>query len=197
MLETVTYIAQLFIGQILSEGSIAVDATAGNGKDTLFLAERVGNTGHVYTFDIQTEAIEKTKQLLQQFHVLDRCTLICDSHHKMKQYIPPDLHGHIRAVMFNLGYLPGGNHSITTRVDTTMVAVKAAYDILNIGGRISIVVYPGHEAGKKESHALLVWSKQLHQQTAIAVRYQRLNASDRSPYLLLIEKRKALTETKE
>ncbi len=190
MLETVTYIAQLFIGQVLNEGDIAVDATAGNGKDTVFLAEHVGETGHVYAFDIQEIALDRTRRLLQEFHLNHRCTLIRACHSKLLDHIPASLHKHIRAVMFNLGYLPGGDRSITTDVETTMAAVRSAFYLLNVGGRISIVVYPGHPAGTEESEALIHWSRRFPRDIAIAVQYRRLNSSDRSPYLILIEKRR-------
>ncbi len=192
MLETVTYIAQLFIGQILSEGDIAIDATAGNGKDTVFLAEHVGETGHVYAFDIQDLALTRTRNLLQEFNLLHRCTLLLASHSDLLQHIPRSLHGHIRAVMFNLGYLPGGDRALTTTVETTMEAVQQAFHLLNIGGRISIVVYPGHTAGAVESEFLLKWCRSFPRDVAIAVQYRRLNSSEKSPYLILIEKRREI-----
>lgn len=103
--------AREVISKVVKKGDVAVDATAGNGLDTLFLAKLVGESGRVYAFDIQKEALENTRQRLQKEDLLSRVELIRAGHENMEEYVP----GHVSAVMFNLGYLPGGNHRVITR----------------------------------------------------------------------------------
>ncbi|MBO5653754.1 MAG: SAM-dependent methyltransferase, partial [Clostridia bacterium] len=133
-----------FILQHLREGDVAVDFTMGNGNDTLFLSETVGDTGHVYAFDIQEEALVSTKEHLESCGAPENYTLICASHHLVKDYVKEP----IKAGMFNLGYLPrSGKKSVTTMRETTMPAVEAAIDLLADDGILLIAVYPGHEEG--------------------------------------------------
>src|SRR5690554_1830257 len=107
------------IRSVVREGDIVVDATAGNGYDTVFLANLVGKEGKVFSFDIQEEAIIRTKQNLEKNKLCDRVVLINDSHASLDKYIDTT----IKAAMFNLGYLPGGDHTISTKPDSTIAAL--------------------------------------------------------------------------
>ena len=109
------------VAGVVSEGDTVVDATVGNGNDTLFLARLVGEKGKVYGFDIQQEAINNTGELLKDLGLQNRVNLICDGHENMDKYITGD----VKAVIFNLGYLPGGNRGITTLPNTTLSAVES------------------------------------------------------------------------
>ena len=131
--------AQEFIIPCLSVRSVAVDATAGNGNDTVFLAQHIGQ-GMVYSFDIQREALAQTATLLEQKGLQTRVKLILAGHERIDQYVKAPLD----AVMFNLGYLPGGDHHIITQPQNTTTALQRAIELLKIGGRISLVVYTGH-----------------------------------------------------
>ena len=119
----------------LLPGDLAVDATAGNGHDTHFLAQLIGPEGKVFAFDVQPEAIAATQRLLQRWGVPEACyQLIGASHAEMVAHLPGDAEGRIAAVIFNLGYLPGGDKSVITRAETTLPAVRAALELLRPGG---------------------------------------------------------------
>lgn len=139
-----------FVRSHVSEGSIVVDATMGNGYDTLFLSELVGAKGKVYSFDIQELAIKNTKKLLKNKLNNNNCILIKDNHQNIKKHVTDD----IDCAMFNLGYLPGGDKSKTTLVNSTKKAIDQCMDILNIGAIISICLYHGHEQGMDEKRLL-------------------------------------------
>ena len=110
----------------LFSGARAVDATMGNGRDTLWLCQRVGPDGHVYAFDVQPEAVERTGQRLLDAGLSDRATLFCQGHQRMAECVPEP----VDAVMFNLGWLPGAAHAVTTLTETTLQAVDAALSFL-------------------------------------------------------------------
>jgi hypothetical protein len=139
------------IRDTLRPGDIAIDATVGNGHDTVFLAEQVGPSGHVYGFDIQQAAIDSTLEKFRQTQLSDCLTLIHASHAEMNQKIPEHLHGNINAIMFNLGYLPGGDKHIITQTESTLTALTAAARILAVNGIITLMAYPGHQGGDSET----------------------------------------------
>jgi tRNA G37 N-methylase Trm5 len=156
----------------VSPGSSVVDATAGNGYDTLLLAQLVGPTGRVFAFDVQRAAIEATRARLSAEGVLDHCTLILDGHEKWTTLLPADANGKLAAVMFNLGWLPKQDKSCITRTPTTLVALQAALEWLQGGGLITIVVYPNHDGGDDESKAVADWACALSSKTC-EVRHMR------------------------
>ena len=145
---------------VLEPGDIVIDATAGNGVDTQFLAEQVGSEGRVFAFDIQQEAIDQTALRLMNSD-LSQVTLFCASHAEMFEYVPPEYHGSIKAVMFNLGYLPGGDKNFITKTDTTLIALDQASELLAPGGVMTIVLYPGHPGGDDEAEAVDYWCRKL------------------------------------
>lgn len=142
--------ARSFIFPALKNGSRAVDATAGNGHDTLFLAENVGPDGRVYAIDIQKEALDRTEGRLQAANMHERIVAICGGHQEVAGIIGET----VDAVMFNLGYLPGSDRSVLTSPDTSREGIDAALKILNPGGRMSIVVYTGHPGGADEAEVV-------------------------------------------
>lgn len=145
----------------LNSGGIAIDATVGNGHDTVFLAQCVGEAGHVYGFDIQTQALDNTRQRLQQRGLEERVTLFHASHAGMQAYIPEKLCAGIQAVMFNLGYLPGADKSVITQTQTTLDALDAAMHLLADHGVITVLAYPGHAGGDQEAEKLVDWCERL------------------------------------
>ena len=173
-----------FILQHLSEGECAVDFTMGNGNDTLFLSKTVGETGRVYAFDIQELAIESTSRFLKEQGAPENYTLICDSHHKVREYVKEP----IKAGMFNLGYLPGsGKKAVTTMRETTMPAVEAAIELLAPDGVLIVAIYPGHEEGALEGEMLREYFKTLSKYRICPSEFKILN-SPTSPYFFLVEK---------
>ena len=145
------HLSRDFLDPLIREGDCVVDATAGNGHDALYLARKVGKSGHVYAFDIQQSALDATKKRLEEADALDQATLVCASHAEMALYVQQP----VRAVLFNLGWLPGADHELTTRVSSTIPAVQAAMRLLAPGGVVSVCIYPGHQEGKNERQALL------------------------------------------
>ncbi len=173
-----------FILQHLSEGECAVDFTMGNGNDTLFLSKTVGESGRVYAFDIQEAALESTRTLLTSEGAPENYTLICASHHRVKEFVKEP----IKAGMFNLGYLPGsGKKAVTTMRETTMPAVEAALDLLLPDGVLIVAIYPGHEEGALEGDMLREYFKTASRYKLCPSEFHILN-SPASPYFFLVEK---------
>lgn len=171
----------------LTEGSVAVDATLGNGHDTLNLCKAVGDSGKVYGFDIQATAVENTRARLLENDLADRAVLINDGHQNMERYIEPET---ADAVLFNLGWLPGAAHGVTTLVPTTLAAVTAALNVLKEDGILTICVYPGHDEGAREREALIEWAKQLDGARYDALIKCYLNQSNDPPLLIAVHKMK-------
>ena len=173
-----------FILEHLKEGDVAVDFTMGNGNDTLFLSKAVGENGRVYAFDIQMEALDSTRLHLEENQAPNNYTLICDSHHKVMDYVKEP----IKAGMFNLGYLPrSGKKAVTTLRETTMPAVEAAIELLLPDGVLIVAIYPGHEEGALEGDMLREYFGTLSRFKICASEFRILN-SPTSPYFFLIEK---------
>ncbi len=183
-LDSAVHLVQLFISQAVTSGGTAVDATAGRGHDTLFLAGLVGSEGRVYAFDTQAEALQSTSLLLEKAGLADRVTLIEDSHEEMKKHVP----GTVDAVIFNLGYLPGGNHLYVTKPDPTMRALHAALDLLRPGGRIGLVIYTGHPGGMEECEAVEGAASCLDAALFSVIKIVVLNKSAGAPVIIVIEK---------
>ena len=177
-------ISKNVISQVVKSGDICIDATAGRGFDTAFLCELVGETGRVYAFDVQEEALERTAARLEAAGLRARATLILAGHETMKENVPVSP----RAVMFNLGWLPGAAHIVTTRTETTMRAVQAALELVQLDGFVSICVYPGHEEGTRELHALLAWAAGLDVRAYNVLHHNFIAAKAGTPQLLLIQK---------
>jgi len=145
----------------LKPGAISIDATAGNGFDTLFLASHSGEAGQVFAFDIQSGAIESTRKRLDKSELTHRVTLICAGHETMQEQIPEAQHGKVEIILFNLGYLPRTDKSIITRECTTLKALDSSLKLLSKNGYISILAYPGHAGGREETEAVKSWAQQL------------------------------------
>jgi len=179
--------AHNLIRDVLHPGDIAVDATVGNGHDTLFLVEQVSPSGRVFGFDIQQTAIDSTREKFQQTHSPECLTLIHASHADMSDKIPAHYHGNIKAIMFNLGYLPGGDKSIITRTDSTVMALNSAIRILSSNGIITVMAYPGHPGGDLETEQVKNWCEQLDDnQFKISIIYSSEN-KESAPRLFVIQ----------
>lgn len=141
------------IASVLSPGDGAIDLTAGNGYDTLFLLRKVAPLGKVYAFDIQLTAIQKTADRCCSFG--DSLRLICQCHSRVRAFIPLDAMDRVGAVMANLGYLPGGDTGITTHDSTSVRAVRESLPFLRPGGIASVICYRGHPGGEEETEAMM------------------------------------------
>ena len=176
--------ARELIQPALYPGARAVDATMGNGHDTLALCELVGEGGHVYAFDVQPEAVYSTRARLEAAGVLDRATLICAGHEHIAERTPEP----VDAIVFNLGWLPGAQHAVTTLERTTLPAVQAACALLAPGGIVTVCIYPGHEEGRRELAALDRFAASLSPRAYNVLRHEFMNGPDNTPQLLLIQR---------
>ena len=153
--------AHQLLTEVLREGDTAIDATVGNGHDTLFLAQRVGEHGKVYGFDIQQQALDSAWQRLEQAGAVQQVSLYHAGHETMGFVVPESAQGQVKAVMFNLGYLPGGDKGRTTGASTTLAALQTAISLLAPGGLISLLAYTGHPGGREEAELVKGWAATL------------------------------------
>lgn len=167
----------------LYDGARAVDATLGNGRDALWLCQRVGERGRVYGFDIQPEAVRRASALLEGEGLLGRASLICMGHERMAEAVPEP----VDAVMFNLGWLPGAAHGVTTVTETTLAAAGAALALLKPEGLLTICVYPGHPEGARELRAIEAWARALDPARFDVLHKRYLNQPNDPPQLFAIK----------
>ncbi len=172
------------LGKVLQSEDVVIDATLGNGHDTKFLAQKVGASGRVYAFDIQKESIEESTRLLQKNNHENRVSLYLSCHSKIIKYVPVELVGKIKAVTFNLGYLPGGDKNIITKPETTLSALKQAHHFLSRDGIISLIAYRGHDGGRWEFEEI----EKLIKQENWPLNKMSGNEAPDSPVLFLISK---------
>jgi 16S rRNA C1402 N4-methylase RsmH len=177
-------IAKVLCEQKLHPGDVAIDCTMGNGNDTSFLCKLVGESGKVYAFDIQETAIENTRKRLNDEKLLDRADLILDGHQNVDEYVSVK----VKFVIFNLGYLPKGDHKIVTNTDTTLPAIKKCLKLLQKNGVVLIVLYPGHESGRIEKQIITEYASSLPQKEYSVSHLQFLNQVNNPPELICIEK---------
>lgn len=185
IINSVLDIAHKLCALKLNKGDTAVDCTMGNGHDTAFLCRLVGEEGKVYAFDIQERAVFNTRRRLQELGLPARAELILDGHQNMAAYIAAP----VNLIIFNLGYLPKGNHEITTKKDTTLQAVRSSLELLKPDGLVLIVLYPGHEDGWLEKGALERMTAGLEQKEYSVVQIRFANQINNPPELICIEKR--------
>lgn len=178
--------AREMIENAMFPGARAVDATMGNGHDTLWLCQLAGDDGRVYAFDVQPEAVARTDERLTAAGMRERAELFCVGHEHMAERVGET----VDAIVFNLGWLPGAEHGVTTRVETTLRAVDAALSLLKEDGLLTICVYPGHEEGAREREALLDWAKTLDDVKYDAMLKTYLNQPNNPPLLLAVRRKK-------
>ncbi len=176
------------IRSAVKSGDTVIDATAGNGNDTAFLAGLVGDEGKVYSFDIQQTAVDRTMEKLCNEKLENRVTLICDGHEHMSRHIPEHLAENIKAIMFNLGYLPSGDHHIGTKGSTTIEAIKSAMKLISVNGIITIVIYYGGDSGFEEKEQVLEFLHGINCKQFTVSRTEFINQINCPPILICIEK---------
>lgn len=143
-----------FMAAHIREGAFCIDATAGKGRDTLFLCRLVGESGRVLALDIQPDAVAQTTALLTVEGVIHRAEVVQTCHSRMGDYAAP---ASVDGIMFNFGWLPGGDHNTFSHADTSVAAVKAALDLLKVGGVMTLCLYYGRQNGTTERDALLAF----------------------------------------
>jgi tRNA A58 N-methylase Trm61 len=180
-----TELAHLLLRGIIREGDLLIDATTGNGHDTVLLAELAGESGRVLAFDIQGHAIQSARSRVETAGFSDRVDFLVKSHAKIAEHAEP---GTVAAIMFNLGYLPGDDHQLTTETAETLTALTAATTLLKTGGILSVVCYPGHDAGMIESAAVESWAGTLTAEGWRVAKYAMLGTLRPAPFLILMSK---------
>lgn len=182
--------AMEIVGRYVKPGDTVIDGTMGNGHDTLALAKLVGPEGSVIAFDIQPMALENTKALLEAEGMKDHpgICLILDSNANVKNYVEPG-EAEIAAILFNLGYLPGGDKTVTTTKEETLRAVSDAVELVKPGGLVAAVLYSGHEQGAEEKQALLDWAKELPAKAFHVAYISMWNQKKCPPEILLITRK--------
>lgn len=163
-------------------GDMAIDATLGGGTDLVFLSGCVGATGKLLGFDVQAEAVERSRARLGP---RDGVELHAVGHERMAEFVDAE----VAVVMFNLGYLPGGDKSVITRTETTLAALATATEFLRPGGVVTVVCYSGHAGGDHETTAVVDWVVDLAQEEFSVLRYGFVNQRNSPPFLVAVERR--------
>ncbi len=183
-LRSARHIAAEACQRLLKEGDRAVDATMGNGHDTLLLCQLVGEKGQVYAFDVQQQALDNTRALLAAHNMQERAALYLMGHERMEEVVLSP----VRLVIFNLGWLPGSDKQVRTQWPTTLRALEAALRLLRPLGLCVLCVYPGHPEGEEERQQLLACLEGLKPQQYNVLRHQFVNAGSQAPECILIQK---------
>jgi SAM-dependent methyltransferase len=184
--QRLTAAATSWIEVALFDGALAIDATVGNGYDALFLAHRVGPKGKVLGFDVQKAALAGAREILKFVGSLDRVSLLHDSHTRLADYLPPG--AAIAGAMFNLGYLPRGNRQIITQPETTVMALRSVLEHLAERGRVTLLVYRGHEGGVPEYREVRQALEQLPEDEWLVEELASTNDSPSAPRLFRIQR---------
>lgn len=187
MLENALHYSRTLLKNTLMPGDSVIDATVGNGNDTVLLATLVGPNGIVYGFDLQEQAIKKTEEKLLLTGLSNQVKLFHQGHETLGTVLPENTL--IAGAIFNLGYLPNGDKTVITTGKTTLIAVNEILPRLRKGGLLLLVVYYGHEGGKKEKDQVLSFVQTLSQNDFTVLRYDFLNQKNDPPFLIAIEKK--------
>ncbi len=174
-----------FIEEQVQEGDLCIDATMGNGNDTLLLSRLCGENGHVLAFDIQKLALANTRKRLLAENAPENYSLYLDSHEHMAAYAQP---GSVSCIVFNFGYLPGGDHSLATRSDSSIRAMEQALSLLKTGGLLSLCIYSGGDSGFTERDAILAWLQKLDPRRYLVIRTDYYNRPNHPPIPVLVIK---------
>ena len=174
-----------FICEHVKPGDICIDATAGNGNDTQLLCELVGEQGKVFAFDIQEQAVQYTKERLEQSNLSHRAEVLLDSHVNMRNYVAEDS---ASCIVFNFGYLPGGDHSLATRKETSIQAIYEGLKLIKKGGMMSLCIYSGGDSGFEERDAILEELKNIDSKRYLVIMSSYYNRPNNPPIPVLIMK---------
>jgi len=175
-------------GRTTSRALLAVDATAGNGHDTLFLAERVGEGGRVWAFDVQRAALDAAQSRIAEAGFSCRVCFVLAGHESAGDVLPKDAAGKIRAATFNLGFLPGSDRRIVTGAGTTLAALNALAALLAQHGILSVHSYSGHAGGEDEAAKVARWFRALPWDGWRVAEYSFCNKNRNREILFLAEK---------
>jgi len=187
ILSTAKRLLDVAINQNIN-GGVYADFTMGNGNDTLYI-KKARPSCLIYAFDMQAEALEITKKRLESENCFDEnVRLIHDSHANFKKYFIGDNITELDGAIFNLGYLPGGDKSVTTQAQSTLICLTDALDILKPGGVIVVCVYPGHDEGTREGEKILGFAAGLDKKQFDCLYHRLINISE-APFIIAFQKK--------
>jgi len=174
-----------FLEMQVLPGDLCIDATAGKGNDTKKLAELAGPDGRDLAFDIQTDALNATEKLLEKQELISRVQLIHAGHEHMAEYAQSET---VNCIIFNLGYLPGGDHNISTRAATTLTAIQSGLKLLKRQGLMTLCIYQGGDTGFEEHDSVLEYLKSLDSRKYLVILSSYYNRPNTPPDLALVIK---------
>ena len=174
-----------FIREHVKQGDLCIDATVGNGNDTLLLCRLVGEEGQVIAFDIQEQAVVNTRKRLEDNGVSKQAKVLLESHTNMGQYAELDS---VSCIVFNFGYLPGGDHTLATQKDSSIKAIHEGLGLLKKGGMMSLCIYSGGDSGFEERDAILAELKELNPKKYLVIMSQYYNRPNNPPIPVMIIK---------
>lgn len=175
-----------FVEEHVQPGDFCIDATMGNGNDTALLSRLVGTEGKVLAFDIQKQALLKTKEKLFEEKCPENYELILESHESMEHHAERES---VSCVMFNLGYLPGGDHEKATKGNSSIRAMEAALTLLKSGGLMTVCIYSGGDSGFEEKDAVLSYLKRLDPKMYLTIVSEYANRPNHPPIPVLVIKK--------
>lgn len=173
------------IDENVGKGDICIDATAGRGNDTLHLCKLVGDVGHVTAFDIQQDAVDSTRALLEKHGMASRADVLLMSHSEMDALFEE---GTVSLITFNFGWLPKGDHNIFTKKETSIAAIEKGLRLLKPGGIMTLILYYGRETGFEERDALLAYLPTLDSRTYTVIEMPFVNRPNCPPIPVVIIK---------
>ena len=182
-LNTLT-LAHQFVEAKIKKGDTVIDATCGKGRDTLFLSTLVGAEGRVLAFDIQETAVNLTKALLAE-NGRQNVDVILDSHENMDKYVK---NCSVDGIMFNFGWLPGGDHDIFSTGDTSVKAIGKGLELLKPGGIMSLCIYYGRNNGYAERDKIFEYIKTIDQEQYTVITAEFSNRRGEPPIPVFIIK---------
>ena len=180
-------IVHKFLSNHLKPGDFCIDATAGNGYDTVFLCNIVGESGKILAMDIQQSAVDSTLKNLEENGFSNIAKVVCDSHSNIDRYAEPES---ADCIVFNFGWLPGGSHDVFTRAETSIPAIEKSIDILKPGGVLSLCLYYGKNNGYSERDAILEYVSNLDSRYFAVMKCDFLNRKNDPPFPIFIVKEK-------
>lgn len=181
----ITAWCQRMMSEHVSDGALCIDATMGNGNDTEFLCRLAGESGHVLAFDIQPEAVAHTRERLERELTFCNYELHLDSHSNMSSYVQADS---VDCIAFNLGYLPGGDHALATKPETTIAALEQGLTLLKKNGLMSVCIYSGGDSGFEEKDAVLAWMRALDSRKYLVLATEYYNRPNNPPMPVMVIK---------
>lgn len=183
---TITDWIHSVLASSIEKGDFCIDATAGKGKDTLFLCEQVGENGKVLAFDIQQAAIMQAQEAVREAGFSERVQFRHIGHEHMDEYAAEES---ASVILFNLGYLPGGDHNLATKESTTLEAAKKGLTILKRQGVMCICIYSGGDSGFSEKEAIMSWAEKLPAKEYDVISCPFINKPNHPPLPVFIRKR--------